>query len=265
VVYLTDGDGEILRKYRYTGFGAEINSNPDDENPFRYGSEYFDQETGQIYLRARYYNPKIGRFTQKDTHWNMSNMLFGDRPRRLNNQPDPMGLRAYSYRPDVLAVMQSSNLYAYVMSSPLLYSDPTGRFAQPNTKPVSIDGWSTSSGMQKAGGFGGADGGAGKFATKATVKAMNAHPKVVKAAKSTRLFITSNKGSRIDITPSMNHSIASGNPIKGVSNSSVDILGSNGNIRTRRWFDQNGNQFRTCLPSKQKQRNKSQHSHLNSI
>ena len=37
-----------------------------DNNPFRYCGEYYDKETQTIYLRARYYNPAQGRFTQED-------------------------------------------------------------------------------------------------------------------------------------------------------------------------------------------------------
>ena len=56
--------------------------------------------------------------------------------------------------------------------------------------------------------------------------------------------VTSNLGNVIDITPSSNHSIAQGNPIRGLANSSVDIKNSKGQIVTRRWFDANGNQIR---------------------
>ena len=35
-------------------------------NPFRYSGEYFDEETGFYYLRARYYDPTIGRFLTED-------------------------------------------------------------------------------------------------------------------------------------------------------------------------------------------------------
>ena len=36
---------------------------------FRYCGEYFDKETGTIYLRARYYDPEIGRFITEDSVW----------------------------------------------------------------------------------------------------------------------------------------------------------------------------------------------------
>jgi hypothetical protein len=76
-------------------------------------------------------------------------MLFGNEPRQMNSQPDPLGLRTYSYAPDVLAVRQSSNLYVYVMNSPLLYSDPTGMFAQNNKdKPNLGDGTKSAMNLQ---------------------------------------------------------------------------------------------------------------------
>ncbi|MDR2572089.1 MAG: hypothetical protein LBD23_17565 [Oscillospiraceae bacterium] len=40
-----------------------------DTNPFRYGAEYFDRETSNYYLRARFYTPRLGRFTSEDPYW----------------------------------------------------------------------------------------------------------------------------------------------------------------------------------------------------
>ncbi len=53
-------------RYKYDAFGNIISYNDDDSNPFYYCGEYFDNETQTYYLRARYYNPRIGRFTQQD-------------------------------------------------------------------------------------------------------------------------------------------------------------------------------------------------------
>jgi len=63
---LTDEDGAVLKEYDYTAFGVEIAPDPDDENVFRYCGEYFDNETGTYYLRARYYAPRLGRFMTED-------------------------------------------------------------------------------------------------------------------------------------------------------------------------------------------------------
>lgn len=68
VIQLTDESGEIIRTYNYDSFGNEIEPDNKDENPFRYCGEYYDMELDKIYLLARYYNPKFGRFITRDTY-----------------------------------------------------------------------------------------------------------------------------------------------------------------------------------------------------
>lgn len=56
---------------------------------------------------------------------------------------------------------------------------------------------------------------------------------------------TTNKGNEIDITPNKNHTSTIEKPgVYGDKNSSVDILDENGNIKTRRWYDENGRAYR---------------------
>ncbi|MCL2678881.1 MAG: hypothetical protein FWF18_01055 [Dehalococcoidia bacterium] len=69
-------------------------------------------------MRARFYSPTIGRFTQEDTHWNPTNMVYGDDPQ------DPLGLGVYV--PSLVAIWQSGNLYVYCMNNPVMGIDPTG-------------------------------------------------------------------------------------------------------------------------------------------
>ena len=96
VVQLTSETGSLTKTYEYDAFGNEKNPDPGDTNPFRYCGEYFDKETGTIYLRARYYNPATGRFISEDSYW-------GD-------LKDPLSL----------------NLYTYGGNNPILYIDPSG-------------------------------------------------------------------------------------------------------------------------------------------
>ena len=93
------------RAYNYDAFGVEKNPNPQDENPFRYCGEYFDRETETYYLRARYYDPTIGRFTQQDSVW----LMAREYP---NGQKivDPLSL----------------NLYVYCANNPIVYADSSG-------------------------------------------------------------------------------------------------------------------------------------------
>lgn len=64
VVRKTSGTS-VIRDYDYDAYGKE-KTNVTDDNPFRYAGEYADEETGLIYLRARYYDSSIGRFTAED-------------------------------------------------------------------------------------------------------------------------------------------------------------------------------------------------------
>ena len=66
VVQLANAGGAIIKTYDYDAFGVERDADAQDSNPFRYCGEYFDRETETIYLRARYYNPRTGRFTAED-------------------------------------------------------------------------------------------------------------------------------------------------------------------------------------------------------
>ena len=68
VVALVSKTGSTISKYyEYDAFGNEINPDSSDTNPYRYCGEYYDFESGTIYLRARYYSPMHGRFTQVDS------------------------------------------------------------------------------------------------------------------------------------------------------------------------------------------------------
>ena len=97
VVRLTNSSGNVTWKYDYDAFGVEREiagqNAENDTNPFRYCGEYFDKETGSIYLRARYYNPKIGRFITQDPINDGLNWYT-----YCNNNPvkwiDPTGLRS---------------------------------------------------------------------------------------------------------------------------------------------------------------------------
>ena len=58
--------GETEKDYDYDAFGNEKPSEGEFYNPFRYCGEYVDEESGLIYLRNRYYDPKMGRFITED-------------------------------------------------------------------------------------------------------------------------------------------------------------------------------------------------------
>ena len=117
VVQLASANGTVTKSYDYDAFGVERNPDANDTNPWRYCGEYYDTESGTYYLRARYYDPVLGRFLSEDTHWNPHNMIYGD---------DPLLLNEYTYKPSVIVIMQSGNKYSYCVANPKKYRDPSG-------------------------------------------------------------------------------------------------------------------------------------------
>ncbi len=67
--YYTDYHGNVTKygttAYDYDAFGNQTTT-ANNANPFRYCGEYYDAETGLIYLRARYYDSSVGAFVSED-------------------------------------------------------------------------------------------------------------------------------------------------------------------------------------------------------
>ncbi|MBE5968407.1 MAG: RHS repeat-associated core domain-containing protein [Lachnospiraceae bacterium] len=101
VVQIIDKSGNIVNNYKYDEWGRILESNETISNPFKYAGEVYDQETGLYYLRARYYDPVLGRFINEDTAEG-----------QVNN---PLSL----------------NLYTYCYNNPIMYNDPSGNVAIP--------------------------------------------------------------------------------------------------------------------------------------
>jgi len=69
VVSLVDNIGNIKNSYSYDIYGKVINAVENGiPNPMRYAGQMYDNESGLYYLRARYYDPRVGRFISEDTN-----------------------------------------------------------------------------------------------------------------------------------------------------------------------------------------------------
>jgi RHS repeat-associated protein len=92
---LLDTTGQIETNYAYDPFGVPVMGG-DGSNLYQFTGEAWDAEVELLYLRARYYQPEVGRFITKDP-W--AGGVW--RPSRLNR-------------------------YVYVTNNPVNYMDPGG-------------------------------------------------------------------------------------------------------------------------------------------
>ena len=91
---MTNSSGNIVNKYAYDEFGKVLSQEEAIPNPFKYVGQFgvMDEENGLFYMRARYYDPEVGRFINKD----------------------PIGF------------LGGLNIYAYVENNPVNHIDPEG-------------------------------------------------------------------------------------------------------------------------------------------
>ncbi|MBC8526842.1 MAG: RHS repeat protein [Candidatus Cloacimonetes bacterium] len=91
-IAMTDENGIITHKYAYGPFGQVLQHEEEDDNSFRYVGKYgvMYEDNGLYFMRARYYNPQIGRFISEDPIWDFNLYAYG------GNNPiikiDPLGL-----------------------------------------------------------------------------------------------------------------------------------------------------------------------------
>ncbi|MYW00178.1 RHS repeat-associated core domain-containing protein, partial [Streptomyces sp. SID3343] len=65
VIAMTDKNGNKVNAYAYDPYGNARTTTEAVPNPLRYTSTYLDP-TGLYKMGARYYDPTVGRFTQRD-------------------------------------------------------------------------------------------------------------------------------------------------------------------------------------------------------
>jgi RHS repeat-associated protein len=93
---LTDGEANLVGTYTYDVFGATRSETGGQANDYRFTGQQLDVASGLYYLRARYYDPSIGRFPTRDS------------------------FRGWFASP------QSQNPYAYALDNPTNLIDPYG-------------------------------------------------------------------------------------------------------------------------------------------
>jgi len=93
---------EITLTQSYTPFGEVLNTSGAGQTDYAFTREMYDSNTGLVFLRARYYNPSIGRFTSCDP-WEGDERM-------------PM----------------SYNAWLYVYENPIILVDPSGNTPDDN-------------------------------------------------------------------------------------------------------------------------------------
>lgn len=96
VTALTDSTENTVKEYKYNVFGVITDESGDSTlwNPFTYTSREYEKELGTYFYRARYYDPKMGRFLSED----------------------PIGFDG-----------KDKHKYRYALNSPFRYKDPNGK------------------------------------------------------------------------------------------------------------------------------------------
>jgi len=96
-IVLTDDNRNVLGRYEYEVSGTICNQTGTSDNTRKFTGKEFDADSNLYYYGARYYDPYIGRFTQRDPIGDGVNWYVYTRNNPLKFV-DPTGLRAANNR-----------------------------------------------------------------------------------------------------------------------------------------------------------------------
>jgi RHS repeat-associated protein len=128
VAALADSSGNVVRSYAYDSWGRPQGTEASGPaNPFLFAGREYDVETGLYYLRARYYDPVVGRFISSDP-LDIAGLL-------LTSQDPAAGFALLPASASILAsdsgsaplrAPQQLNPYSYALNNPVALRDPSG-------------------------------------------------------------------------------------------------------------------------------------------
>jgi len=112
---LTDSAGNVTVSYTYDSFGNLIASTGTSDNTYGFtGQQQFGEADSLVFLRARYYDPRIGRFVSRDPLLSMDYYAVKG-----------WGLPKLSEWSKLIKP-RWLNAYVYCLNNPVNLVDPTG-------------------------------------------------------------------------------------------------------------------------------------------
>ncbi len=220
VVQMVGTDGSLVNSYQYDEWGNVIQKKETVLNEFKYAGELYDAETGLYYLKARYYDPKIGRFLNEDSYEG-----------QIDN---PLSI----------------NVYTYVHNNPLVYTDPSGHSVDPEPSEESnIGGSPIGSNYSGSKSGSGNSGGTGRSSTtssqsaKSQLKEKKVEQDVVRSAEESEKNKSEFEQDKVNIESYSEAKFYKGKAYNGIRNMKSDFTKKNNESTLKKHFDDHGNDF----------------------
>lgn len=107
IIAQSNATGDLIATWDYDAFGniTSQTGTTASKNPFRFSSEYHDENLGLIYYNYRHYNPRDGRWISRDPIGEEGGVnLYGFVGNNLLNVIDKLGLELELYTKDVSSI-----------------------------------------------------------------------------------------------------------------------------------------------------------------
>jgi RHS repeat-associated protein len=120
ITALTNQRGWVVQRYEYDSFGNMKHHGKKVKQPYTFTGREWDKEIGLYYYRARYYDPKVGRFISFDPILRKMGRLI-----QRHSCGRSFGIASFEA---LIRKPQSLNPFVYVKNNPVNYGDPKGLY-----------------------------------------------------------------------------------------------------------------------------------------
>ena len=138
-IILTDDAQHVLARYEYDVFGAVRSETGTSDNTRKFTGKEYDSDVKLYYFAARYYDPYIGRFTQRDPAGDGINWYA-----YAANNPlafiDPLGLANRLANEAELATLREAAVFSFGETNAIaLMDNVTIQFATPDEAEADVN------------------------------------------------------------------------------------------------------------------------------